>query len=213
MKNKKGFAIIETLITTVVLATALISLYVLFNNMMVKEKRRVYYDDPMYVVRANYLFELFFNILRDASTNPNYLDRTVNFENYLTVDPNNDGNKEKLYMVSFSCDNDVFADKEKCRNFFYKMQLYRIYVSRFDMSYIHTCDKNDTDEKCRTYNLLAEQTKLYFRSLPYVPGAEGYYIIFEFYENGDGNVCENKDCMREYASVKYGGSNTIINVK
>ena len=34
MENKKGFAIIETLITTVILTTALISLYVLFNNIM-----------------------------------------------------------------------------------------------------------------------------------------------------------------------------------
>lgn len=213
MKNKKGFAIIETLITTVVLATALISLYVLFNNMMIKEKRRVYYDDPMYVVRANYLFEMFFEILRDSSTNPNYLDRTVNFEDYLTVDPHNDGNKEKLYLVSFSCDNDVFADKTKCRDFFHKMQLYRIYISRYDMSYMYQCENNTSNDKCRTYNLLVPQTKAYLRSLSYVPGAEGYYIIFEFDENGEGNVCENTDCMREYSSVKYGGSNTIINIK
>lgn len=212
MKNKNGFAIVETLITTVVLATALISLYVLFNNMMVREKRRAYYDDPVYVVRANHIFDVFFEVLRKSSLANNYPDVSVNFENYLTLDSGTNTEADKLYLASFSCDNAVFTDKNACENFFYRMQLYRIYVSRFDLSYIDKC-KNDSNFKCITYNMLDSQTKLYFRSLPYVPGAEGYYIIFEFNENGDGNVCDNKDCMREYASVKYGGSNTIIDLK
>lgn len=212
MKNRNGFAIIETLVTTVVLATALISLYVLFNNMMVKEKRRVYYDDPVYIVRANYIFDVFFDLLRTSSTNPNYLDNTVNFENYLTYEDSDTGKTEELYLLSFSCENDIFADKNACKSFFQRLQLYRIYVSRFDMSYLDTCE-NSNSFKCITYNTLDNQTKLYLRSLPYVPGVAGYYIIFEFNENGDGDVCENNDCMREYASVKYGGSNTVINIK
>ena len=65
MENKKGFAIIETLITTVILTTALISLYVLFNNIMIKEKRRVYYDDPIFVARSNYIFDALFKVLRE----------------------------------------------------------------------------------------------------------------------------------------------------
>ena len=172
MKNKKGFAIIETLITTVILATALISLYVLFNNMMVKEKRRVYYDDPLFVVRSNYIFDLFFNLLKTSSTNPNYLDNIVVFDDLMDLDKDNEEGKEDAYLISFSCDNDIFEDKAECQNFFYQFQLYKVYISKFDTSYIHTCE--DSNElKCITYNLLNSQTKLYIRSLPYVPGAKG----------------------------------------
>ena len=59
MKNNKGFVFIETMVTIVILATALLSLYTLFNNMLIKEKRRVYYDDPTYIYRSYYLFEVF----------------------------------------------------------------------------------------------------------------------------------------------------------
>ncbi|MBR7042528.1 MAG: prepilin-type N-terminal cleavage/methylation domain-containing protein [Bacilli bacterium] len=214
MKNKKGFALIETLITTVVLATALISLYVLFNNMLVKEKRRVYYDDPVYVVRANYIFDLFFKLLKEASNNANnyYPDNFVDFSDLLVEGSESEGTRQTVYLTSFSCDNEIFADKEACKNFFYQMQLHKIYLSKFDTSYINTCDHSNS-VKCITYNLLDNQTKLYMKSLPYVPGAEGYYIIFEFIDNGDGNVCANENCMRQYASIKYGGTNTIINLK
>ena len=212
MKNNKGFAIIETLITTVVLATALISLYVLFNNMMVKEKRRVYYDDPLFVVRSNYIFDLFFNLLKTSSTNPNYLDNIVVFDDLMDLDKDNEEGKEDAYLISFSCDNDIFENKADCQNFFYQFQLYKVYISKFDTSYTRICE--DSNElKCITYNLLNSQTKLYIRSLPYVPGAKGYYVIFEFISNGDDNVCDNEDCMRQYASIKYGGDNTVIKLK
>ena len=126
MKNKKGFAIIETLITTVVLTTALVSLYVLFNNMMIKEKRRVYYDDPLYIVRANYVYDEFFKLLREKSSDPNnfYPDNVVFIGDLLTEGTEASGTKIKRHIISFSCDNEIFADKTECRNFFYKMNLY-----------------------------------------------------------------------------------------
>ena len=213
MKNKKGFAILETLITTVVLATALISLYVLFNNIMVKEKRRVNYDDPVFIVRSNYIFDVFFQILKEKSTpvsNPEY---SLNFGDYLILGSSVDGDEEKVYLTSFSCDSIIFDDKTACKKFFNEMALKNIYISRFDTSYIHTCENNHSEYKCIVYNLLDQQAKLYIRSLPYVPGAEGYYIIFDFHDDGKGGVCKNDDCMRQFTSIKYGGSNTIINLK
>jgi hypothetical protein len=212
MESKKGFAIIETLVTTVVLTTALISVYVLFNNIMVREKRRLYYDDPLYVARANFIFDSFFDLLKQKSINSNYPDRYITFADLLTEGTTTAGNKKELNLVSFSCDNEIFSDQTACRNFFYRFELNRIYVSKFDMSYIRTC-KNSTSIDCITYNLLDNQTKMYFKTLPYVPGAVGYYIIFEFNDNGEGNVCSNNDCMKQYVSIKYGGTNTIINLK
>ena len=137
----------------------------------------------------------------------------------LTVGNETSGTKEVLYMESFSCDNDVFANKDECRKFFYDMRLQRIYISRFDLSYVYTCDSHESDPKCMAYNFLDQQTKLYLKSLPYVPAPEnapttgGYYIIFEFIEDEAGGVCSNDNCMREYASIKYGGTNTIINLR
>lgn len=212
MKNKKGFAIIETLITTVVLATALISLYVLFNNIMVKEKRRVNYDDPIFIVRSNYIFDVFFKILRDKSTpasNPEY---SLNFGDYLIIGSTDSGEEKRVYLTAFNCDSMIFDDKTACRKFFNDMELKNIYISQFDTSYINIC-KNSNEYKCIIYNLLDEQAKRYIRTLPYVPGAEGFYIIFDFNDDGNGKVCNNNDCMRQFTSIKYGGSNTIINLK
>ena len=213
MKNKNGFSIIETLITTVVLTTALISLYVLYNNMMVKEKRRVYYDDPMYIVRTNYLFNIFFTQIRDHSTTQEYPNNTVDLGDLLIKGSEHMKTRERQHIISFSCDNEIFAnDPAACKNLFFKFQLYRIYISEYDMSYIHEC-KNSTTGKCMTYSLLSAQTKQYLKTLPYVPGAHGYYVIFEYYEDGDGNVCGNDNCMRQYASVKYGGENIVVHLK
>ena len=212
MESKKGFAIIETLVTTVVLTTALITVYILFNNIMIREKRRLYYDDPLYVSRANYIFDSFLNLIRQKSVNTNYPDRYITIADLLIEGTETTGTKRELNLVSFSCDNEIFADKTACKNFFYRFELNRIYVSKFDMSYIRTCN-NSTSIDCITYNLLDSQTKMYFKTLPYVPGAVGYYIIFEFNDNGEGNVCANNDCMKQYVSIKYGGTNTIINLK
>ena len=55
MRNKKGFVFIETMITIVILAAALLTMYTLFTSLLVNEKDRAYYDDPMYVYKANYL--------------------------------------------------------------------------------------------------------------------------------------------------------------
>lgn len=212
MKNKKGFAIIETLITTVVLATALISLYVLFNNMMVKEKRRVYYDDPIFIVRSNYIFDAFFQILRDKSTpssNPEY---SLNFGDYLVYGTPGDAKEEKVYLTSFNCTSQIFDDKTGCNEFFKAMSLKNIYISQFDTSYINICEHSN-EYKCIGYNLLDNQAKRYLKTLPYVPGAEGFYIIFDYNDSGNGEYCKTKDCMRQFASIKYGGTNTIINLK
>ena len=217
MKSKKGFAIIETLITTVVLVTALISIYVLFNNMLVKQKRKLYYDDPIFVVRANYIFDVFFDMLKEASGVTTYPDNVLNFEDLLFTGSETEGSREKMYIVSFSCDNEIFNDKTACRNFFYTMQLNRIYITGYDTTYMKTCE-NSTAYKCSTYNLLGTQTKQYMKSLPTITGPddtnkEGYYVIFEFINNGANNVCSNDKCMRQYASIKYGGNNTVINLK
>lgn len=217
MKNEKGFSLIETLITTVVLATALVSLYVLFTNMMVKEKRRTYYDDPMYTIRSNYVFDVLFDVLQKAqSVDHEEVVNTIDFTDLLKE--GNEENRTMLYLISFTCDSDIFKDKDECHELFKKMKLYKVYVSRFDTSYIYTCE-NSNSSACINYNLMSTQAKLYLKSLPYVPdpvgspGANGYYIIFEYNETDDGGICGNENCMHEFASIKYGGTNQVIHLK
>lgn len=215
MKNKKGFALIETMITIVVLATALISLYVLFNNMLIKEKRRMYYDDPIFVVRSDYILNMFLDALNAVNHASGYVDNHVDLGDLL-----NEGNVEtsavkKLYLRSFSCDNTLFKDNTavsyaQCQNIYNDFELYRVYISRFDLSYIDTCENSNSD-LCINYNMLNTQAKNYLRSLPYVPGGEGYYVIFEYYDNGSGEKCTNENCMHQFASFKYGGTNEMLN--
>jgi prepilin-type N-terminal cleavage/methylation domain-containing protein len=55
MKNKKGFVFIETIIVIVILSAALLIIYSSFNSAYIKEKRRVYYDDPAYIYKSYYI--------------------------------------------------------------------------------------------------------------------------------------------------------------
>lgn len=214
MKNKNGFVFIETMITIVVLATALLATYTLFTSMLVQEKRKAYYDDPMYVYRANFLVEMLKDRFYYASDNPNDPNVHSGIESILT-DNDASGNTFTYYMRALSCDNDIFNDayyssKKDCKHFFNSQGIYRIYISKYDLSYINSCTSSDV--RCFEYNVIGEQAKRYFRTLSYVPNGDGYYIIFEFNEDGKGNVCTNNSCQHEFAAIKYGGKNQVVNL-
>lgn len=49
MKNKKGFAFVETIITVVILSASLLYLYSTYNAIISDEKVRLYYDDPAFI--------------------------------------------------------------------------------------------------------------------------------------------------------------------
>lgn len=220
MKKKNGFVFVETMITVVILSTALLVLYSLFSNVLLKEKRRAYYDDPLYLYRANYLTVMFENIIKSASTHEDDAGVYIDLSELLF-----DGTTEQNLAV-FTCNNDIFnqeADSEaECQQFFLDNQIYRIYISKYDLSYIDKCityinepSQNNTtlNNLCTSYRGLNNQAKQYFRQLPYVPGLTGvYYIVFEFYDNGNDGVCSNEKCMHQFASVKFGGNIKVINL-
>ena len=83
MKKKNGFVFVETMVTIVVLATALLSLYTLFNSVLVREKRRIYYDDPIYIYRANYLSDVFIDIARKSSQQQEIMDE--NYDRFISL--------------------------------------------------------------------------------------------------------------------------------
>lgn len=224
MKNNKGFVFIETMVTIVILATALLSLYTLFNNMLIKEKRRVYYDDPTYIYRSYYLFEVFKEKVKSASMSPDNVDGYINFEELLYT---SDG---LANVRSFSCKSDIFKpvkdssmttdeynalvteELDACNDFFAKNHIYRIYLSKYDLSYKNGCKEDSTSSACESYYMLEPQARQYVNSLPYVPGTNGYYVIFEYNEDGKGNVCQEDDCMHKFASVRFDGSGKITDI-
>ena len=53
--GKKGFAFIETIITVVLLSTSLLYLYNSYSSIISGEETRLYYDDPAYIYKTNYV--------------------------------------------------------------------------------------------------------------------------------------------------------------
>ncbi|MBO4601124.1 MAG: prepilin-type N-terminal cleavage/methylation domain-containing protein [Bacilli bacterium] len=217
MKKKNGFVFVETMVTIVILSTALLIIYSLFNNVIIKEKRKSYYDDPLYVYRANYLTLMFENIVNKASTTIDNPGEYLSFGDLLKISQNGqaviDGVNNNLRI--FTCENDIFStedgSKAECQQFFLDNQIYRIYISTYDLSYVDECARG-TRNTCINYNSLYPQAKRYFKQLSYVPGVEGYYVIFEFYDNGKDGVCSSENCMHQFASVKFGGNNKVVNL-
>ena len=227
MKNKHGFVFIETMVTVVILVTALLSLYTLFTSVLVREKRRVYYDDPIYTYRANYLSIIFEKVLRTNSANNENPSIYLTLSDLLTKYDTN-GNKVEYNLKGISCDNDLFLGKVKdgasqaeitaatnnkaaCDAFFNANNIYRIYVSKYDLSYIKSCSSTRNSNACLDYNNLSNQAKGYFKQLHYIPDVNGYWVIFEFNQSGSGASCTKDDCMHQFAAVKYGGINNVVN--
>lgn len=53
--KKNGFAFIETIITIVVLSSSLLYLYHTYSAILTEEEKRLYYDDPAFIYKANYV--------------------------------------------------------------------------------------------------------------------------------------------------------------
>ena len=53
--NNKGFVFIEMVVTVAILLTTLVLLYSSYSNVIITEKKRLYYDDISYVYRSNVL--------------------------------------------------------------------------------------------------------------------------------------------------------------
>ncbi len=53
--NKKGFALLETLIVVVIISTSLVTLYHAYNYSVVNENIRLHYDDVNYIYKTHYL--------------------------------------------------------------------------------------------------------------------------------------------------------------
>lgn len=53
--KKSGFAFIETIITIVILSSTLLYLYHTYSAIITEEEKRLYYDDPAFIYKGNYI--------------------------------------------------------------------------------------------------------------------------------------------------------------
>lgn len=181
---KKGFALIETIITIVVLSTSLLYLYSSYNSIISDEKTRLYYDDVAYIYKTNYIKKF---LQENAYLQPFK-------ENYIST----------IGIES----SDLFSQEDKVLSFSNIINNFN--VSRMILinpSKIDTCN-SDTSGECDTFNTQWENLSSNFKKyINTINGDDNYYLVVEYTEiyESDGikkcTIGETKGCSVFYASI------------
>ena len=190
LNMKKGFVFIETVITVVVLAASLLYLYSSYNDIIVKEERRLYYDDVAHIYKANYV--------------RNFLEEYSNIEEIKNYAFN------RSYVINIGPDFDsMFTDINVTNNM---RATFNTLFSGFNMNQIilvssdllKNC-RDSEDSKCDTSNL-SYSLNSYINTL----NSTNYdtYLVIEFSEiNTDGKITrctpgDNTYCDTYYVSLE-----------
>lgn len=170
-KNNKGFVFVETIIVISFLATSLIIIYKSFNNLLTNEKKRLYYDDPVYLYRTYYVLDFL-----ESHNITTFIERELS-EN--KIEANN-----KL-LTEFVCQDSLVLQKNEerawCESLVSQFSIKHIYFGYYDTTPLASC----TDEeglKCGMQNSLKG---ISLNALQYIrtlggKDLEGYRIIIEY---------------------------------
>lgn len=193
MKNKKGFVFVETIITVVVLTTSLLYLYSSYSSIINNEEERLYYDNPAYIYKTNYVR----NFLEDHSN----IDAIKNFafdSSYIiTVGP--------AFDNMFTSEQMTAGMVTSLENIFNSFNINQMIL--MDTSMLDNCTNSNTDSaKCivSTENL-SYNLNQYIKSINDTTYA--YYLIIEYSETmSDGKITKctpgiNTNCNTYYASL------------
>ncbi len=192
MKNKRGFVFIETIITVVVLSTSLLYLYSSYSNIIHNEEARLYYDDPAYIYRTNYVRKFL-----ESYTNIEEIKTYALTNSYIvTIGPLFDNMFNEIMSL-----NNMQASMENMFNNFNINQMLLV-----DSAMLNECSVNSEDEKCvsSTSNLSYNMNN-YLRTLNSTDYE--YYLVVEYSEYlSDGLIrkCipgENEGCTMYYVSL------------
>ena len=131
-----------------ILATALLLIYSSFNNALIKEKTRIYYDDPAYIYKGYYLTKYMMNHTQ-----------ITNFINYYLVDTTNNKSDPKplllLVGTESAIDNssNLFNSTDEATTF-NKMgtnfHLNQMVIFKPDYNVISKCTKDMLNQDCST---------------------------------------------------------------
>ena len=143
--NNKGFIYIETIITAVILLTALVLLYASYSNAIATERRRLYYDDVAYIYETLTIRDIF-----KKSVNIDKFNNSV----LKSEDCSNTSNKCK-YIYFFNIYSPIYNtndDMIEAREFYNFYQL--AYIKLSDIKNIKDCINSGktTDDICGNTN-------------------------------------------------------------
>lgn len=178
-KNNKGFIFVETIIVIAFLATSLIIIYKSFNNLLTNEKRRLYYDDPLYLYRTYYVLDFL-----ESHNITAFIERELS-EN--VAGPDN-----KL-LTEFVCQDSLILQKSEerawCENLVSQYSIKHIYFGYFDTTPLASCT-SESGVTCGMQNSLkgiSLNALLYIRTLG-GKDKEGYRVIIEYEAKMDKKV-------------------------
>ena len=206
MKNKKGFAFVETIITVVILSASLLYLYSTYNAIISDEKVRLYYDDPAYIYYTNYVKKFFEEYSDIENVKKNYFNNTY----VVTLGTGFDA----LFNETEKADNRIKSLEEIVKSFKIN-QMILVKSSMFDNCY------EGTEEYCKSsISNLSYNMQKYVNSLS--DTSYDYYLVIEYAskledstdenQNNEKNIIKctpgiDKRCQTYYASVgMYGKS-------
>ncbi|MGM9834295.1 MAG: hypothetical protein ACI31M_00760 [Bacilli bacterium] len=178
-KNNKGFVFVETIVVITFLAASLIIIYAAFTNLLTSEKRRMYYDDPIYLYRSYYILDF----LQKQDVN-SYVAWMLSEENDVSSDN---------LLVEFSCNETLVINSAIVQNFCESIinnqhfSVEHIYFTYYDTTAINECTNDDDSLDCESHESLdkvSAGTLKYIRSLGGA-GKEGYRMIVEYKETID----------------------------
>lgn len=192
-KKNKGFVFIETIITVVVLSTSLLYLYSSYSNIITREETRLYYDDPAYIYRTNYVRK--------------FLEQYTNLEEIKSYAFNN----SYVITIGTGFDN-MFTSEQIANNMASSMENminnFRINQMLIVDSYMldECLGTNDDSTKCKvsTSNLSYNMNN-YIKTLNELD--YNYYLIVEYSEhlsNGKVSKCvpgTDRGCDLYYVSL------------
>lgn len=192
-KKNKGFVFIETIITVVVLSTSLLYLYSSYSNIITREETRLYYDDPAYIYRTNYVRK--------------FLEQYTNLEDIKGYAFKN----SYIITIGTGFDN-MFTTEQIANNMSSSMENM---VNNFNVNQMLIVDANMLDEclgdssdanKCKvSTNNLSYSLNNYLKTLNEIDYS--YYLVVEYSEHlKDGKVTKcipgtDKSCNLYYVSL------------
>jgi Tfp pilus assembly protein PilE len=188
MKNKKGFAFIETLVVVAILTASLLMVYSTYNSAVIKENSRIRYDDSAYLYRTYYIYNFFQNYRMDLIAS------NLDSDNMIT---------------SFNCNNtNIFLNEEAslktanikmCESMLDNFHVSNIYLTYNDLGFLQDC--TNTDGKCSVLLQVSQDAQSYMKTIG-GNGKDGYRIIIEYAEKKDGSKCESATTCTDRTDTK-----------
>ena len=206
--NKKGFALVETLIVSVFVMAIFTVLYTNLFPMMGEYERREYYDDIDSIYKT-------YDIFKKANKEDIYKRYTINTSNpgsFITIfsaDYNENKDSDGCYQIDIkkeeiinSC-NAISTNEENrnyCINLFTEIKATRVYLTRYTIKDLKNAVKKDSN----SVNSIDSSTKDYINTLPYYKKGSDehtFRIIVEYVKEINSASCESRKTINTFSTI------------